>query len=138
MDQTTLARDFDRAFGAFWGNGTKQDFYDFFDDRALMIDEDNPIVMDKPAFVDHIEFHLSGIWESMNWKPRQHAVAVFDGTGLVSGQFTFRGKPKNSGYRQRHGNFSVVCYWDTGTKRWRGAKLHLSPLLSHIYHNSPA
>jgi hypothetical protein len=46
-----------------------------------------------------------------------------------------RGKPKNTGFRQRHGVLTAVCYWDG--QRWRGANLHTSTLLSHIYHASP-
>jgi hypothetical protein len=138
MNEKTLREAFAKTFASFRNGGDKAAFLAFFDERAMFVDEDNPLPMDKSGFTDHLGFHTSGIWESVGWKPWQEVVKVFGATGLVTGTFTVRGKPKSAGFRQRHGNFSLVCLWDSAKREWRGVKLHLSPLQSHIHHASPA
>lgn len=137
MDKTSLERDWRAAFAPLTGGGDRQRFLNFFDPAARFVDEDNPFIMDYGQFADHLAFHGSGIWESFTWKPRDPVVQVFGSTGLVSGNFTLRGKPADAGYRQRHGVFTVVCAYDAARKSWTGLCLHFSPMLSHIHSNSP-
>ena len=137
MDRTTLERDFRKAFGIFWGQGTIEDFYNFFDERALMVDEDTPFLLEKTAFKEHVDFHLSGIWEKLEWLPRDPRFMVIGKTGVVTSYFTLRGKPKSAGYRLRHGLVSVTCYYDESTRQWRAASMLLDPILGHIEQASP-
>jgi hypothetical protein len=138
MNETSLREAFTKIFAAFGTAENRELFLAFFDERAMFVDEDNPVPMDKAGFVDHLDFRMSGVWESVALKPWSEIAKVFGTTGLVTGHFTLRGKPKSAGFRQRHGNFSLVCAWDAGRREWRGVKLHLSPLQSHIHHASPA
>ena len=137
MNEASLREAFAKTFDGFRRAESKAAFLSFFDERALFVDEDNPVPMDKAGFADHLDFHTSGVWESIGWKPRDEAVKVFGTTGLVTGHFTVRGKPKNAGFRQRHGNFSVICAWDASSRSGRGLKLAQSPLLSHRHHMAP-
>ena len=138
MNADKLESDFRAAFGLFWGDGTREAFYDFFDDEALMVDEDNPNVLDKRAFVDHVNFHLDGAWESIEWKPYEPTFRVFGETGVITTYFTLRGKPTDAGFRIRHGLCSVTCYWDRGSDHWRAMTLMLDPLMGHIKNASPS
>lgn len=137
MNQETLQSAFKAAFAVFWGAGAIEGFLAFIDDDALIIDEDNPFVLDKTAFKDHLDFHLGGNWEALGWKAWKPDFRIVGETGLISSNFTLRGKPKDSGFRQRHGVISVVCHFDSGSRQWKAGTLHLSPLLSHIHHASP-
>ena len=137
MDEVSLDRDFRKAFGTFLGEGNIEAFYDFFEAGGFFVDEDNPFLLNKADFQDHRDFHASGIWEFMDWKPRNLDLRTFGSSGLVSCNFTYRGKPKSGGYRQRHGICTIVCHFDKVVGRWKGICMHLSPLLSHLHHNSP-
>ncbi|MDG2243306.1 MAG: nuclear transport factor 2 family protein [Rhodospirillaceae bacterium] len=134
MDTQTLERDFNNAFSVFTGEGNYEDFYGFFDPDALMISEDNPFIMDQIAFRDHMSFLASNM-EILEWVLRQPTYQVFNDTGLVTADLTVRGKPKSHGFRQRHSVLSAICYWNGS--EWRGANLHTSTLLAHIYEMSP-
>jgi hypothetical protein len=138
MTTDTLEAAFRKAFGVFWGQGTIEDFYGFFDERALMADEDSPFVLDKSQFRDHVDFHLKGSWDSIAWIPYEPRFEVVGSTGIVLTNFTLRGRPKGSGFRLRHGVASVVCHYDSGTRSWRAVALLLDPLLGHIVDASPA
>ena len=78
-------------------------FWQAFDAEAEILDEDFPWRMDLDDFKDHIAFHAGGkgMWESFEWKPRETHFKVFGDTGHVSGFSTFRGKPRDAGFRQR-------------------------------------
>lgn len=134
MDTQSLERAFSDALAVFTGTGTYDAFYDFFDDDALLVNEDIPFILDKTAYRDHMGF-LDENMDTLEWVLRQPNYQVFGDTGLVSAELTVRGKPKSQGFRQRHSVLTAVCYWD-GTN-WRGANLHTSTLLAHIYHMSP-
>lgn len=138
MNEKTLRDAALKNLAAFGVPESRTEFLAFFDERAMFVDEDNPVPMDKAGFADHLNFRLSGVWESVALHPWNDVTKLFGSTGLVTGHFTLRGKPKNAGFRQRHGNFSLVCMWDSAKREWRGVKLHLSPLQSHIHHASPA
>ena len=135
MDAKTLEGDFRKGFGVFWGKGVLADFFAFLDDAGFMIDEDTPFVLDKAQFKEHVEFHMSGIWSALEWIPRDPRFDVFGNTGVVSTYFTLRGKPKDSGFRLRHGFCSVVCQWNGSA--WRAGALNIDPLLGHIVDASP-
>jgi hypothetical protein len=134
MNIQTLERDFNKAVSVFTDDGSYDDFYGFFDADALMVNEDNPFIMDQAAYQDHMSF-LADSMDTLEWVIRQPTFQVFADTGLVTAELTVRGKPKNDGFRQRHCVMSAVCYWN-GSK-WRAANLHTSTLLAHIYQMSP-
>lgn len=135
MNLTTLEAAFREAFAVFWGKGTIEDFYGFFDERGAFVDEDSPFLLDKKLFQDHVDFHVKGNWDALEWIPREPRFQVIGRTGIVTCYFTLRGKPRDSGFRLRHGVCSALCYWDG--RQWRGATLHLDPLLGHIRDASP-
>ncbi len=132
---TSLSRAFEQGIAVFQGKGTRDAFFAFLADDVLVIDEDTPFVLDRAAFSDHIDFHLSGIWDSVGWVPREVRFEVFGTSGVISGSFTFRGKPRDGGFRLRHGNFSMMCALIAG--QWRALTFTLSPLQSHILDASP-
>ena len=138
MDQATLEQHWRKGFGPLWNKGGIDTLYDFFEDGALFVDEDNPFLLDKENFIDHLTFHRSGLWESVLWRSREERFQVFGTTGLVSCDFTTRGKPTDAGFRQRHGVCTVTCRWDDDAGQWRGVCLHLSTLLSHINACAPS
>ncbi len=135
MDAASLESAFRKGFGVFWGKGTLEDFYAFFDDGGFMIDEDTPFVLDKAQFREHVDFHVNGMWTSIEWIPRDPRFDVFGATGVVSTYFTLRGKPKDAGFRLRHGLCTVVCHWDG--QGWRAGTLNIDPLSGHIVDASP-
>jgi len=135
MDATSLEAAFRRAFGVFWGKGTIDAFYDFLDEEGSFVDEDTPFVLNKALFREHVDFHLGGMWSSLEWIPREPRFDVFGTTGLVSTYFTLRGKPKDAGFRLRHGLCTVVCHWDG--RQWRAGLVNLDPLSGHIVDASP-
>ncbi|RME65325.1 MAG: nuclear transport factor 2 family protein, partial [Alphaproteobacteria bacterium] len=110
--------------------GDLDGFYGLIDDRAAIIDEDIPFLLSKAGFMDHIGFHIAGIWESFSWQSRQPAFRTFGRTGIVAGFATFRGKPIDSGYRQRHLLFSQG--WNRFDDGWRLVNWHQSPIDGHI------
>jgi hypothetical protein len=56
-------------------------------------------------------------------------------SGIVSAYFNQRGKPKDSGFRQRAGYVTAVCVNDAG--RWRALGLHFGALAGNIIAASP-
>jgi hypothetical protein len=135
MDATTLEAAFQKAFAVFHGKGTTTDFFAFLDDAGYMIDEDVPFVLDKSQFREHVEFHMSGMWSSLEAVPREPRFTVVGTTGVISANLTIRGKPRDSGFRLRHCLMSLVCYWDGG--QWRALSLNIDPLSGHIVDASP-
>lgn len=134
MNNKTLENQFNKAISIFTKQGNYSDFFDFFDEDALIVNEDVPFVLDKPSYQDHIEF-LAASMQNLEWVIRRPEYLVFEDTGLVTAELTVRGKPLNHGFRQRHCVLSAVCYWKDD--KWHGANLHTSSLLSHIYEMSP-
>jgi len=136
MTPASLESAFRSAFGVFWGQGKLEAFLAFLEPDGAFIDEDTPFALDRPAFEDHVRFHL-GLWESLEWIAREPRFLVAGSTGVITTAFTLRGKPKDAGFRLRHGLCSVLCHWDAGTRSWRALSIHLDPLLGHIEHASP-
>lgn len=113
-------------------------FYAYFDENSETLDEDYPWRMSKAEFMDHIGFHTKGkgLWESFEWIPREVAAKVWGTTGHVSGFSTFRGKPRDAGFRQRFMGFTTTWYHANGA--WRLVSWHQSPLLGRIIGASPS
>ncbi|RME64357.1 MAG: hypothetical protein D6782_08445 [Alphaproteobacteria bacterium] len=137
MDRQSLKIDFETALAAFGTSQSPAGFLAFIDEDALIIDEDNPFIQDKKAFAANLAFHLGGQWEKLALRAWNAAFQVIGETGVVTSYFTLRGKPKDAGFRQRHGVMSLVCHFDTRSGHWHAGAMHLSPLLSHIHHASP-
>ncbi len=136
-DSNTLEAAFRDAFAFFSGTAGLDALLDFFDQRALFIDEDHTSVLDKAAFGDHLGFHLDGCWESRQLITYQPRFVVAGSTGVVTTYYTLRGKPVNAGFRLRHGIASVSCYCDRHRDQWRAMSLVLGPMISHIHNASP-
>lgn len=113
-------------------------FWTYFDEESETLDEDYPWRMTKDEFIDHINFHAGGkgLWEHFQWLPREVNVKVWGTTGHVSGYSTFRGKPRDAGFRQRFMGFTIT--WFFGDDGWRVACWHQSPLMGRIEGASPS
>ena len=111
-------------------------FWHAFDDQAEVLDEDYPWRMDLDDFKDHIAFHSAGLWEAFEWRPRETRFKVFGETGHVSGFSTFRGKPRDAGFRQRFMGFTQT--WVHDARGWKLICWHQSPLLGRILEASPS
>lgn len=112
-------------------------FWQVFHDEAEILDEDFPWRMSKEDFIDHINFHAGGqgLWESFEWIPREMNFKVIGDTGHVSGFSTFRGKPRDAGFRQRFMGFTHT--WVRIDGSWKLLCWHQSPLLGRIVGASP-
>jgi hypothetical protein len=130
--------DFQTAFFALstaLKTGDLHTFYGLMHDEARLVDEDVPFLGSKDDFKKHIEWHVSGIWEAFEWKPRHPRFTQTDSTGAVVGYSTFRGKPIDAGYRQRHMFFSQG--WSKVEGKWLMINWHQSTLDGHILGISP-
>lgn len=136
MDKQSLERDFGAALKPFTGEADMTHFFDFFADNALVQLEDIPFLLDNSALQDQVAF-VTGHMESLKWIIHRPDYKVFGTTGVVSADLAIRGKPKSSGFRQRHCVLTAVCHWDSAENRWRGLSLHTSTLDAHIHHASP-
>ena len=122
--------------------GDLKTFYNFFDARSEILDEDYPWRMNKEEFVDHIGFHAGvtgnpALWEHFKWIPRDVEAKVWNKTtGHVSGFSTFRGKPVEAGFRLRFMAFTTSWYYDG--KTWRLISWHQSVLAGRIAGASPS
>jgi hypothetical protein len=138
VNKENLQRFFETRFGALWGDGEKDALLDVISDEALLIDEDTPFIFNKQEYKEHMDWHMNGLWEKFAWKPRGISYLVTGSSGLISGNFSIHGKPRDAGYRQRDGMFSIVCDYDSRKNEWQVLKCHISPLFSAIHHNSPS
>jgi ketosteroid isomerase-like protein len=132
------AEELETCFNA-WRNALNQGdldrFYSAIDEEAMVFDEDTPWRFSKTEFVDHIAFHATQ-WESFQWVPRDLRFQVRGDTGIVSGYATFRGKPKDCGFRQRFMGFTQT--WLRGADGWKMLCLHQGPLHGQIDGASPS
>lgn len=138
MAETGESSDFEQAFRAFvqsLATGDLDTFYATIHESATIYDEDIPFRLTKAGFKDHIDFHISGLWEGFSWQDRNPNFRVFGNTGLVASFATFRGKPVDSGYRQRHMAFTQG--WHKFDEGWRLISWHQSPFDGHILEASP-
>lgn len=141
MENTQATRELEATF-TIWtealNTGKLEVFWQAFDERAEILDEDFPWRMSKEEFMDHLRFHAGErpLWESFEWRPRELHFLVIGDTGHVSGFATFRGKPRDAGFRQRFMGFTQT--WVRQEGRWRLLCWHQSPLLGRIVGASPA
>ena len=105
-----------KAWAAALSGGALDAFYKMMDDQMVIFDEDIPWRFSKADFEDHIAFHVN-LWESFEWVPRDLRYQVYGDTGIVSGYSTFRGKPKDAGFRQRFMCFTQT--WVRDADAWR-------------------
>ena len=115
--------------------GDLKTFYAAMDDDIVIYDEDIPWRFSKADFVDHIAFHTN-LWESFQWVPRELRFQIRGGTGIVSGFATFRGKPKDAGFRQRFMGFTQTWLRTGGS--WSLICWHQGPLQGQIQGASPS
>lgn len=134
-EETLEFQDAFRAFVQSLATGDLDTFYATIHDSATIYDEDIPFRLTKSGFKDHIDFHISGLWEGFSWQDRNPNFRVFGSTGLVASFATFRGKPVDSGYRQRHMAFTQG--WHKFDEGWRLISWHQSPFDGHILEASP-
>ena len=110
-------------------------FYAAMDEAMVIFDEDIPWRFSKAEFIDHIAFHVP-LWESFQWVPRELRFQARGDTGIVSGYATFRGKPKDAGFRQRFMGFTQT--WLKRDGAWKLICWHQGPLLGQIQGASPS
>ena len=116
--------------------GNLEAFYGAMHDDFVMIDEDSPFRHSKEEFEDHIAFHVGGVWDSFQWLPVNTRATVFGRSGTVVGTATFRGKPKDAGFRIRH--LLIAQTWTkTESGDWKLLLWHQSPMYGHIDGASP-
>ena len=114
------------AWGAALNSGDLDAFYGMMADDMVIFDEDIPWRFSKADFVDHIAFHV-GVWEAFEWVPREIRVQERGAVGIVSGYATFRGKPKDSGFRLRFMGFTQTWVRDGDSLQlvcWHQGPLH--------------
>ena len=116
-------------------SGDLPGFYGLMHGDALIIDEDIPFLGGLAEFKDHSDWHVSGIWTGFQWCPRTWNTLAANDSGVVTGYSTFRGKPVDAGYRQRHMFFSQG--WTREAAGWRMVNWHQSTLDGHILDASP-
>lgn len=121
-------------------SGDLERFWGYAHERAEFLDEDYPWRLDKQEFIDHIDFHVSGggqgLWEFFQWLPRELNFTVIGTTGHVSGYSTFRGKPRDAGFRQRFMGFTQT--WVNAEGGWKLLCWHQSVLAGRIDGASPS
>ncbi len=115
--------------------GDLEAVYGAMDPDLVIYDEDIPWRFSKQDFVDHIAFHVP-LWESFQWVPREVRCQTRGDTGIVSGYATFRGKPRDAGFRQRFMGFTQT--WLRTSGRWTLVCWHQGPLHGQIHGASPS
>ena len=129
-----------REFGRTLNAGELDAHYALYTEDAEVLDEDTPWRMTKADFMDHIGYHAmgggEGMWSFFQWISREENVKVWGTTGHVSGFSTFRGKPRDAGFRQRFMGFtSSWIHIDGG---WKVVCFHQSVLAGRIDGASPS
>lgn len=114
--------------------GDLEGCYGLMSADIVIFDEDIPWRFSKADFIDHIAFHVP-LWESFCWVPRELRFQLHGTTGVVSGYATFRGKPRDSGFRQRFMGFTQT--WIAEDDDWRLVCWHQGPLHGQIDGASP-
>ena len=144
MTATATTASLEQAFKdwcAALNEGRLDDFYAFFHEDADFLDEDFPWRMTKPEFEDHLWFHAAsnggqGLWEFFQWIPREVNTVCVGQTGHVAGFSTFRGKPRDTGFRQRFMGFTLTWAFVDGA--WTILCWHQSVLAGRIDGASPS
>jgi len=136
---TTLQAAFDGWANAF-ATGDMDTFWSMFHAESEILDEDYPWRLNKDEFINHIDFHVNGggtgLWEFFEWLPRDVNVVAVGDAGHVSGYSTFRGKPRDAGFRQRFMGFTLT--WARQDGHWKVLCWHQSVLAGRIAGASPS
>jgi hypothetical protein len=106
----------------------------FLSDNALAVVHDVPYPLDKAGFANHLAFHADQ-WETRALMPESVLTRTHGKTAIVSCYFNERGKPRDSGFRQRPGFLTATCVHDG--RGWRALSVHTSALRSQILDASP-
>ncbi len=133
-----MTMNLEQAFQGWRGSLNKGDLdgmYAVMADDMVIFDEDIPWRFSKADFVDHINFHGAN-WEAFEWVPRELRFQERGDTGIVSGYATFRGKPKDAGFRQRFMGFTQT--WLRSGDTWSLICWHQGPLHGQIEGASPS
>lgn len=131
------AKELESAFEAWRGalnQGNLDGVYSPMDEDMVIFDEDIPWRFSKADFIDHIAFHVP-MWEAFAWVPRELKFQARGSVGIVSGYATFRGKPKDCGFRQRFMGFTQT--WQKSKGAWSMICWHQGPLHGQIDGASP-
>tara|TARA_Y100000588_G_scaffold333859_1_gene372988 strand:+ start:1596 stop:1991 length:396 start_codon:yes stop_codon:yes gene_type:complete len=117
-------------------NGGEADkLFKFMDSDIVIFDEDIPWRFNKDDFANHLSFH-GDQWESFEWIPREVCFQKRGETAVVSGYATFRGKPKDAGFRQRFMGFTQT--WQKIDGDFLLVSFHQGPLQGQIEGASPS
>ena len=135
MKQKTLETTFQKWATAL-NEGDLDSFYGAIDDGIVRFDEDLPWRLNKSDFMEHIAFHIPN-WDSFAWIPRELNFTCRNSVGIVSGYATFRGKPKDAGFRQRFMGFTQT-WIESGDGSLKLVCWHQGPLLGQIEGASPS
>ena len=134
-DTRSLEGAFTRWAEAF-NAGSLDVVWGMMDDGMVIFDEDIPWRFSKADFQNHIDFHTGGLWESFEWVPREMRYQRYGETGVVSGFSTFRGKPRDAGFRQRFMCFTQT--WVAGGDGWKMVAWQQGVLQGQIEGSSPS
>lgn len=133
MDQNSLRTAFDAFVDAF-ARGDGGALFALFDEDCEIFDEDIPFRLTKEAFQRHVGFHVANN-ERLEWWPKNVSAVVAGTTGVTAGHATFRGKPRDGGFRQRFLIFSMGWTW--ASDAWRIVQFDLSSIDGHVVGASP-
>lgn len=109
----------------------KTAFEKFLDENATVIDDDQTNILDKSDWLDHFAFHSAQLWESVEIVHYDLESYIVGDTGIVTSNYTIRGKPVDDGFRLRHGVCSASCYL-SGEGEWRAMSVVLGPMMSYV------
>jgi ketosteroid isomerase-like protein len=115
--------------------GDMETFFAAMDDDIVIYDEDIPWRFSKADMIDHLSFHAK-VWDAFQWVPRELRFQTRGDTGIVSGFATFRGKPKDAGFRQRFMGFTQT--WMRKCAGWTMLSWHQGPLNGQLDGASPS
>jgi ketosteroid isomerase-like protein len=115
--------------------GDMETVFAAMDDDIVIYDEDIPWRFSKADMIDHLSFHAK-VWDAFQWVPRELRFQTRGDTGIVSGFATFRGKPKDAGFRQRFMGFTQT--WMRKGAGWTMLSWHQGPLNGQLDGASPS
>jgi ketosteroid isomerase-like protein len=124
MSQQDLEAGF-KAWQDALNRGDMETFFAAMDDDIVIYDEDIPWRFSKADMIDHLSFHAK-VWDAFQWVPRELRFQTRGDTGIVSGFATFRGKPKDAGFRQRF--MGLTQTWMRKGTGWTMLSWHQGPL----------
>jgi hypothetical protein len=136
MDATTLEAAFRRGFAVYGAGGSVDDLAAFLAPGALVVADGHTQVLDREQYRDTVAFE-TGLAESCVLRTYDERFDVEGETGIVSAAYTLRSKPRDSGFRLRHGYLTVICHYDGATRAWQAVGVTFDPVAGHIDRASP-